>query len=131
MVGLIWILLGLAKASDPEPITQFLTRMGGSSDAARVLAPLVMGVEVGLGLLMLAALAYSRLCGPALLVSLLLSGAFGLITLTLGPDARCGCLGAFGKEVYGRKLLLAGALMFCSARLLLGRAPGHPTASEN
>lgn len=115
LLGGLWIAFAAGQVADSTGLCAFLAeRLHVSPNLARSLAWGVVGVEVALGLGIVAArrVRWLRPLGP---VSLVLATAL-LALVVLDHDARtCHAFGALGLSRYSYKLAVLGTLLFLSA----------------
>ena len=125
LLGLVFLAAGVLKALDPD---EFARQMGGyglvDGGLAAALAPLLIGLEIVLGaLLLLGAWPAAAARGGALLLALFIGvEAYGLAH---GRTEACGCFGAYAQRTPGQ--VIAEDLLFIGfAGLALWGLRGWP-----
>jgi uncharacterized membrane protein YphA (DoxX/SURF4 family) len=110
LLGLVFLAAGILKALDPD---EFARQMGGygivGPGLAAVLAPLLIGLEIVLGALLLAGAwpAGAAAGGAVLLAAFIAIEAYGMIH---GRTEACGCFGAYVQRTPGQ--VIAEDLLF-------------------
>lgn len=107
--GIIWITLGLSKAWSPEGLTSFLA---ASAPAVADLAICLSLLEIALGLAVIRSAFIPHSTTP-LVGTVALGLLFAGLSVVPGPHgADCGCFGKVARTTQGRKLVVAGTLVF-------------------
>lgn len=110
-----WLVLAASKAFAPVQLSQYLSEFGPA--VASVAPALAWAVVVGEALLGVMLLFGSRHGMRTVLGVVSAAAALTFVVVTLvdsGGSTPCGCFGALAKATTGRRLIVAGALLFFS-----------------
>jgi hypothetical protein len=118
LLGILWCALGIAKALQPDALTEFLRSQFGTA-AGPVVWSIVL-LELALGLVLIVSCRstgawgrYSRMASIAYTVALA-----GLLLFGGNAVRSCGCLGAIQADEASRKLAVLGCLLILGTAAL-------------
>ncbi len=136
-LALIWMFLGIAKLTESRVFLSYLEdRFSLSTHVARATGWTLIASEILLGALLLYSLVRRALylSLAALYTSMIVTLAIVLELIAVGPPERpCGCFGSAIEATYHSRLVIASAIMFVSATLIIdaGRGSGEGGWSDD
>lgn len=113
LAGVLWLLLAQAKLDSVPQVQAYLAALLGGHVDTPWIATCLIAAEAALGLSLITAAITSRVSVPCIASAVVSAIAVAVIVLA-HTDVKCGCLGRFVEATRGRRMIVAGVLLFLS-----------------